>query len=163
MCQVVLITDGRSARDHFGSTDVSGLHFMPRDSHSRNWSSVFGVFCLLADFNKTLFLKCLCVTTKLFFSIHTGLVPAKNHFQPRLFSSQNPTTQSPATRANTVSGVGESHRHYARQKLHKQEHDSFQPQPTRYGEVSVSLVETLLLHCWALRVKRTCTKACKTN
>ena len=83
-CVLGLLTDGRSARDHFGSTDVSGLHFVPRDSHSRNWSlSVFGVFCLLgADLNKTLFLKYLCVMTKLFFAFTQAL------FQPRIISSQ---------------------------------------------------------------------------
>ena len=63
---------------------------VPRDNHSRNWSlSVFAVFCLLgADFSQTLFLKYLRVMTKLLFWIHTRLVPAKNDFQPRLFSSQ---------------------------------------------------------------------------
>ena len=76
--------DGAQLLDHFGSTDVSGLHFVPRDSHSRNWSlSVFGVFCLLgADLNESLFLKYLCVMTKLFFAFTQAL------FQPRIISSQ---------------------------------------------------------------------------
>ena len=79
-----LFTDGRSARDHFGSRDVSGLHFVHVDSHSRNWSlSVFGVFCLLgADLNKTLFLKYVHVMIKLFLGFTQAL------FQPRIISSQ---------------------------------------------------------------------------
>ena len=41
---------------------------------------------------------------------------------------ENPTTPvtSHLSKLLTVSGTGESHRHYARQKTHKQEHDSFQ-------------------------------------
>ena len=77
---------------------MSGLHFAPRDSHSRNGSlSVFGVFCLLgADLNESLFLEYLCVMTKLFFAFTQAL------FQPRIISSQGFFSSQPAFPAWSV-------------------------------------------------------------
>ena len=78
---------------------------------------------------------------------------------------ENPTTQSPATRADYLRSAELAKATDTMQDRNFTSKNTtlFKPQPTRYVEVSVSLVETLLLHCWALRVKRTCTKACKTN